>query len=108
MMYMYASVSAGIVLYYVLLLLFALFYMCYYFCVYCPIYMCCCVCCSGANLLALNIDGNMPYDICEDEETLDIIELEMSKRGTRTITISQALGHRYCSYQCPLTIITQL
>ncbi|XP_041376954.1 protein phosphatase 1 regulatory subunit 16A-like isoform X2 [Gigantopelta aegis] len=34
-----------------------------------------------AELLAVNADGNMPYDICEDEETLDYIETEMSKRG---------------------------
>lgn len=35
----------------------------------------------GANLLAVNADGNMPYDICDDEETLDYIEGEMSRRG---------------------------
>lgn len=29
---------------------------------------------AGANLLAVNADGNMPYDICEDEKTLDCIE----------------------------------
>lgn len=31
---------------------------------------------AGANLLAVNADGNMPYDICEDEKTLDCIEGE--------------------------------
>lgn len=35
----------------------------------------------GANLLAVNADGNMPYDICEDDEVLDYIELEMAKKG---------------------------
>lgn len=35
----------------------------------------------GADLLAVNADGNMPYDICEDELTLDYIESEMAKRG---------------------------
>lgn len=35
----------------------------------------------GADLLAVNADGNMPYDICEDEPTLDYIESEMAKRG---------------------------
>lgn len=35
----------------------------------------------GANLLAVNADGNMPYDICEDEAALDLIESEMAKRG---------------------------
>jgi len=28
----------------------------------------------GTNLLAVNADGNMPCDICEDEKTLDCIE----------------------------------
>lgn len=36
---------------------------------------------SGAELLAVNADGNMPYDICEDDDTLDYIESEMAKRG---------------------------
>lgn len=31
--------------------------------------------------MAVNADGNMPYDICEDEATLDFIESEMAKRG---------------------------
>ncbi|UYV85155.1 PPP1R16B [Cordylochernes scorpioides] len=39
------------------------------------------VICSDAELLAVNADGNMPYDICEDESTLDYIETEMAKRG---------------------------
>jgi ankyrin repeat protein len=34
-----------------------------------------------ADLLAVNGDGNMPFDICEDEATLDYIESEMIKRG---------------------------
>merc|ERR1719481_512501 len=36
---------------------------------------------QGANLLAVNGDGNMPYDICEEETTLSFIENEMAKRG---------------------------
>ncbi|XP_050429744.1 protein phosphatase 1 regulatory subunit 16A [Adelges cooleyi] len=36
---------------------------------------------KGANLLAVNADGNMPYDICEDESALDLIESEMARRG---------------------------
>lgn len=53
----------------------------------------------GANLLAVNADGNMPYDICEDEAALDYIEGEMAKRGvtqqliddTRALTEKQML-----------------
>lgn len=36
---------------------------------------------SGADLLAVNGDGNMPYDICDHEATLDYIEYEMAKQG---------------------------
>jgi protein phosphatase 1 regulatory subunit 16A len=36
---------------------------------------------SGADLLAVNADGNMPYDLCEDDTTLSYIENEMAKRG---------------------------
>ena len=35
----------------------------------------------GADLLAVNADGNMPYDLCEDDTTLSYIENEMAKRG---------------------------
>ncbi|XP_056633981.1 protein phosphatase 1 regulatory inhibitor subunit 16B [Diorhabda sublineata] len=53
----------------------------------------------GANLLAVNADGNMPYDICEDEAALDYIESEMARRGvtqqlideTRAATEAQML-----------------
>ena len=41
--------------------------------------MCCIV--SGAELLAMNSDGNMPYDLCEDPITLDYIETSMTKQG---------------------------
>ncbi|VDM30781.1 unnamed protein product [Hydatigera taeniaeformis] len=34
----------------------------------------------GADLLALNVDGNMPYDLCDDEDTLILVETEMAKR----------------------------
>ena len=41
------------------------------------------LCCidSGADLLAMNSDGNMPYDLCEDPVTLDYIETTMTKQG---------------------------
>jgi len=31
--------------------------------------------------LSVNADGNMPYDLCEDETTLSYIENEMARRG---------------------------
>ncbi|KAK3884087.1 hypothetical protein Pcinc_011623 [Petrolisthes cinctipes] len=44
---------------------------------------------KGANLLAVNADGNMPYDICEDDATLDYIEGEMARRGVTQRLIDQ-------------------
>ncbi|XP_069771237.1 protein phosphatase 1 regulatory subunit 16A [Narcine bancroftii] len=35
----------------------------------------------GADLLAVNADGNMPYDLCDDEVTLDCIEIAMAQQG---------------------------
>lgn len=46
--------------------------------------MCLCVCMrasSGADLLAVNADGNMPYDLCEDEATLELLEMVMAEQG---------------------------
>lgn len=42
-----------------------------------------CVVClpSGANLLAVNADGNMPYDLCEDDATLELLEMVMAEQG---------------------------
>ena len=36
---------------------------------------------NNAELLAVNTDGNMPYDICDDELCLEYIESEMANRG---------------------------
>lgn len=50
----------------------------------------------GANLLAVNGDGNMPYDICENETALDYIESEMAKRGVtqQLIDVTRAATER--------------
>ena len=45
-----------------------------------------------ASLLAVNGDGNMPYDICEDETTLSFIENEMAKRGVTQELIDETRG----------------
>jgi len=47
-----------------------------------------CVCfVSDADLLAMNSDGNMPYDLCEDPITLDYIETTMTKQGLFLISM---------------------
>uniref|UniRef100_A0A8C4PXS6 Uncharacterized protein n=1 Tax=Eptatretus burgeri TaxID=7764 RepID=A0A8C4PXS6_EPTBU len=43
----------------------------------------------GADLLAVNADGNMPYDICEDEATLDFIESAMTAKGITQAVVNQ-------------------
>ena len=43
----------------------------------------------GADLLALNIDGDMPYDICDDETTLDFIETKMDQQGVTQTMIDE-------------------
>ncbi|XP_054723166.1 protein phosphatase 1 regulatory subunit 16A-like [Uloborus diversus] len=50
----------------------------------------------GADLLAVNADGNMPYDICEDERTLDYIEAQMAAKGVtqEMIDETRALSER--------------
>ncbi|CAM5115328.1 unnamed protein product [Natator depressus] len=44
----------------------------------------------GANLLAVNTDGNMPYDLCEDDVTLDYIETAMADQGITQEAIEEA------------------
>uniref|UniRef100_A0A8C3YU63 Protein phosphatase 1 regulatory subunit 16A n=1 Tax=Catagonus wagneri TaxID=51154 RepID=A0A8C3YU63_9CETA len=44
----------------------------------------------GADLLAVNTDGNMPYDLCEDEPTLDRLETAMASRGITQDGIEEA------------------
>ncbi|XP_074745425.1 protein phosphatase 1 regulatory subunit 16A [Strix uralensis] len=44
----------------------------------------------GADLLAVNSDGNMPYDLCEDEVTLDCIETAMAEQGITQEKIEEA------------------
>lgn len=39
----------------------------------------------------MNADGNMPYDICDDEATLDVIESEMASHGITQEYISKLM-----------------
>lgn len=51
---------------------------------------------NNADLLAVNADGNMPYDLCEDDTTLSYIENEMAKRGVTQELIDNT---RWVPYQ---------
>ncbi|CAF3402422.1 unnamed protein product [Rotaria socialis] len=48
---------------------------------------------NNAELLALNADGNMPYDICDDDQTLDYIETQMDRIGITQEMIDNKRGH---------------
>uniref|UniRef100_A0A672S831 Protein phosphatase 1 regulatory subunit 16A n=1 Tax=Sinocyclocheilus grahami TaxID=75366 RepID=A0A672S831_SINGR len=47
---------------------------------------------AGADLLAVNADGNMPYDLCEDEATLELIEMIMAEEGITQERIDECRG----------------
>ncbi|KAI1888865.1 hypothetical protein AGOR_G00173170 [Albula goreensis] len=47
---------------------------------------------AGADLLAVNADGNMPYDLCEDEATLELIEMVMAEQGITQERIDKCRG----------------
>ncbi|XP_047580149.1 protein phosphatase 1 regulatory subunit 16A isoform X2 [Lutra lutra] len=59
----------------------------------------------GADLLAVNADGNMPYDLCEDERTLDCLETAMANSG---ITQDSIEGARALPELCMLEDIRGL
>ncbi|XP_013777711.1 protein phosphatase 1 regulatory inhibitor subunit 16B-like [Limulus polyphemus] len=44
---------------------------------------------KGGDLLAVNSDGNMPYDICENNKTLSYIEFGMTQKGITQEMIDQ-------------------
>ncbi|XP_038659523.1 protein phosphatase 1 regulatory inhibitor subunit 16B [Scyliorhinus canicula] len=43
----------------------------------------------GADLLAVNADGNMPYDLCDDDRTLELIETAMVNQGITQEKVDQ-------------------
>uniref|UniRef100_A0A671NLB9 Protein phosphatase 1 regulatory subunit 16A-like n=1 Tax=Sinocyclocheilus anshuiensis TaxID=1608454 RepID=A0A671NLB9_9TELE len=47
---------------------------------------------AGADLLAVNADGNMPYDLCEDEAMLELIEMIMAEQGITQERIDECRG----------------
>ncbi|XP_051909737.1 protein phosphatase 1 regulatory subunit 16A [Hippocampus zosterae] len=49
---------------------------------------------AGADLMAVNTDGNMPYDLCEDEATLELLEMVMAEQGITQARIDECRGAR--------------
>ncbi|KAM4623194.1 protein phosphatase 1 regulatory inhibitor subunit 16B isoform 1-T2 [Discoglossus pictus] len=59
----------------------------------------------GADLLAVNADGHMVYDLCEDEATLDVIENCMTYQGMTQEMVNEA---RQAPEQLMLSDVTAL
>ena len=53
---------------------------------------------AGAKLLSVNADGNMPYDLCEDDTTLSYIENEMARRGVTQVILDTFLYSSFLSF----------
>ncbi|GMS83121.1 hypothetical protein PENTCL1PPCAC_5296, partial [Pristionchus entomophagus] len=51
---------------------------------------------SGANLLAVNDEGNMPYDLCDDDRVSVVIENSMAERGItqKMIEVEREAGEK--------------
>uniref|UniRef100_A0A8C7PUK6 Protein phosphatase 1 regulatory subunit 16A n=1 Tax=Oncorhynchus mykiss TaxID=8022 RepID=A0A8C7PUK6_ONCMY len=62
---------------------------------------------SGAEMLAVNADGNMPYDLCEDEATLELLEMVMAEQGITQDRINQCRGAKEMEMLTDLRVLVQ-
>ncbi|XP_064797462.1 protein phosphatase 1 regulatory subunit 16A [Oncorhynchus masou masou] len=62
---------------------------------------------SGAEMLAVNADGNMPYDLCEDEATLELLEMVMAEQGITQDRINQCRGAKEMEMLTDLRALVQ-
>ncbi|KAM7370004.1 hypothetical protein PAMP_011290 [Pampus punctatissimus] len=62
---------------------------------------------AGANLLAVNADGNMPYDLCEDEATLELLEMVMAEQGITQDRIDECRGAKEMSMLADIQALVQ-
>ncbi|KAM6971751.1 protein phosphatase 1 regulatory subunit 16A [Tautogolabrus adspersus] len=62
---------------------------------------------AGADLLAVNADGNMPYDLCEDEATLELLEMVMAEQGITQDRIDECRGAKEASMLTDIQALVQ-
>ncbi|KAM9839636.1 protein phosphatase 1 regulatory subunit 16A [Aulostomus maculatus] len=62
---------------------------------------------AGANLLAVNADGNMPYDLCEDEATLELLEMVMAEQGITQDRIDECRGAKEAAMLADVQALVQ-
>lgn len=62
---------------------------------------------AGADLLAVNADGNMPYDLCEDEATLELLEMVMAEQGITQDRIDECRGAKETAMLADIQALVQ-
>ncbi|CAB1460973.1 unnamed protein product [Pleuronectes platessa] len=62
---------------------------------------------AGADLLAVNADGNMPYDLCEDEATLELLETVMAEQGITQDRIDECRGAKEAAMLADIRVLLQ-
>uniref|UniRef100_A0A3B5JYY5 Glutamic--pyruvic transaminase n=1 Tax=Takifugu rubripes TaxID=31033 RepID=A0A3B5JYY5_TAKRU len=62
---------------------------------------------AGADLLAVNADGNMPYDLCEDEATLELLEIVMAEQGITQDRIDEFRGVKEAAMLADIQTLVQ-
>lgn len=62
---------------------------------------------AGADLLAVNADGNMPYDLCEDEATLELLEMVMAEQGITQDRIDECRGAKETAMVADIRALVQ-
>ncbi|XP_068565891.1 LOW QUALITY PROTEIN: protein phosphatase 1 regulatory subunit 16A [Cebidichthys violaceus] len=62
---------------------------------------------AGADLLAVNADGNMPYDLCEDEATLELLEMVMAEQGITQDRIDECRGAKETTMLADIQALVQ-
>ncbi|XP_054621331.1 protein phosphatase 1 regulatory subunit 16A isoform X1 [Dunckerocampus dactyliophorus] len=62
---------------------------------------------AGADLLAVNADGNMPYDLCEDEATLELLEMVMAEQGITQVRIDECRGAKEATMLADIRALVQ-
>uniref|UniRef100_A0A3P9LAW3 Protein phosphatase 1, regulatory subunit 16A n=1 Tax=Oryzias latipes TaxID=8090 RepID=A0A3P9LAW3_ORYLA len=62
---------------------------------------------AGADLLAVNADGNMPYDLCEDVATLELLEVAMSEQGITQSRIDECRGAKEATMLADIQALVQ-
>lgn len=62
---------------------------------------------AGADLLAVNADGNMPYDLCEDDATLEMLEMVMAEQGITQDRIDECRGAKETAMVADIQALVQ-